>query len=215
MKDMEKSWKKQYEKRAKLNIPDYEKSFWNEEGQKQLLEVTLYLISKIKDAKTILDVGCGPGLYCEILKQKGYEVTGVDYSKNIIEYARKNYPHLKFIVADGYNLPFKDKQFDIVISIGALQCLVEHEKFIKELIRVSSKAVIISTLLKKKKSKNPMRTLREQLKNDPFPCREYHPSELIPIFEREGMSLGVYTKHNKEYIKMGGFIIAKHKDRNN
>jgi hypothetical protein len=97
-----------------------------------------------------------------------------------------------------------------VISIGALQCIIEHERFIKELIRVSSKAVIISTLLKKKKSKDPMRTLREQLKADAFPCREYHVSEILPIFEKAGMKTSVITTHDKKEIMQGGFILARY-----
>lgn len=210
MKQMEHVWKAQYDKRATLDIPDYKKSFWTKEGQEQLLDVTLNLIEKIPEAKSILDVGCGPGLFCEKLSKKGYDVIGVDNSENTIELAKQKYPDINFMVADGYNLPFQDNQFDIVISIGALQCIVEHEKFLKELIRVSSKAVIISTLLKKKKSQNPMRTLKEQLKKDPFPCREYHPSEILPIFKNAGMKTSVITKYKGKKIDMGGFIVAKY-----
>lgn len=36
----------------------------------------------------ILDLGCGPGLYAELMAKKGHKVTGVDFSKNSIEYAR-------------------------------------------------------------------------------------------------------------------------------
>lgn len=37
----------------------------------------------------ILDLGCGPGLYAEIMSERGHKVTGVDFSRNSIEYARK------------------------------------------------------------------------------------------------------------------------------
>ncbi len=37
----------------------------------------------------LLDVGCGPGLYAERFAGIGYEVTGVDFSKRSIEYARQ------------------------------------------------------------------------------------------------------------------------------
>jgi cyclopropane fatty-acyl-phospholipid synthase-like methyltransferase len=36
----------------------------------------------------ILDLGCGPGLYCEALAARGLEVTGVDFSTGSLEYAR-------------------------------------------------------------------------------------------------------------------------------
>ncbi len=35
----------------------------------------------------ILDLGCGPGLYAERLAQAGFEVTGVDFSQNSIDFA--------------------------------------------------------------------------------------------------------------------------------
>lgn len=210
MEQMEKVWKLQYDRRAILDLPDYKRSFWNKEGHRQLIDATMHLVDKIKDAKTILDVGCGPGIMCKKLSDKSYDVIGVDYSENVVELANEKYPGIKFMVADGYNLPFEDNQFDVVISIGALQCIINHEKFISELIRVSSKAVIISTLLKKKKSKDPMRTLKEQLKSDSFPCREYHPSEILPIFNAAGMKTSVITMHDGKKIEMGGFITAKH-----
>ena len=36
---------------------------------------------------SILDLGCGPGLYAERLAQAGFQVTGVDFSQNSIDYA--------------------------------------------------------------------------------------------------------------------------------
>ena len=38
----------------------------------------------------ILDLGCGPGLYAEKLAEEGHIVTGLDISKNSIEYATKS-----------------------------------------------------------------------------------------------------------------------------
>ena len=35
----------------------------------------------------ILDLGCGPGLYAELLAKKGHSITGVDFSENSIQYA--------------------------------------------------------------------------------------------------------------------------------
>lgn len=37
----------------------------------------------------ILDLGCGPGLYTQLLAQKGHQVTGIDFSENSINYARQ------------------------------------------------------------------------------------------------------------------------------
>ena len=37
----------------------------------------------------LLDVGCGPGLYAERLHDLGYHVSGIDFSRRSIEYARQ------------------------------------------------------------------------------------------------------------------------------
>ncbi len=38
--------------------------------------------------KTITDLGCGPGLYDNIIAQRGGRVTGLDFSENSLNYAR-------------------------------------------------------------------------------------------------------------------------------
>lgn len=49
-------------------------------------------ISKIappSQYKTLLDLGCGPGLYAERFNKAGYSVTGVDFSQRSIQYAKE------------------------------------------------------------------------------------------------------------------------------
>jgi SAM-dependent methyltransferase len=41
----------------------------------------------LRPGDCILDLGCGPGLYAERLSQAGFQVTGVDFSQNSIDYA--------------------------------------------------------------------------------------------------------------------------------
>lgn len=48
--------------------------------------VTEHLALKSGDA--LLDLGCGPGLYCRKFSRQGLRVTGVDISENSLEYAR-------------------------------------------------------------------------------------------------------------------------------
>jgi SAM-dependent methyltransferase len=43
----------------------------------------------LRPGDCILDLGCGPGLYAERLARAGFQVTGVDFSQNSIDYAIK------------------------------------------------------------------------------------------------------------------------------
>lgn len=36
---------------------------------------------------TLLDIGCGPGIYAERFTKEGYQVTGIDFSKRSIDYS--------------------------------------------------------------------------------------------------------------------------------
>lgn len=44
----------------------------------------------LKTGASILDLGCGPGLYASRFARAGLQVTGVDYSRNSIDYASQD-----------------------------------------------------------------------------------------------------------------------------
>ena len=68
-----------------------------------------------KDA--VLDLGCGPGLYCRQLFQYGLTVTGIDRSENSIRYAKEKDGDTEYILAD-YLKPFGSEIFDAVIMVS-------------------------------------------------------------------------------------------------
>ncbi|HOJ15222.1 MAG TPA: class I SAM-dependent methyltransferase, partial [Deltaproteobacteria bacterium] len=45
----------------------------------------------------ILDLGCGPGLYTKRLSDAGYDVTGMDYSRRSIAYAKEHDTETRYI----------------------------------------------------------------------------------------------------------------------
>ena len=57
-------------------------------------------MSLIPKHASILDVGCGPGQATKRFADQGHDTTGIDLSKNMIEYARKKVPNAKFFVKD-------------------------------------------------------------------------------------------------------------------
>jgi len=76
----------------------------------------------------VLDLGCGPGLYAEQFAQKGHRVTGMDYSLNSIDYARKSAQekNLDITYIHQNYLTFREEnRYDLVLMIftdfGVLQ----------------------------------------------------------------------------------------------
>jgi trans-aconitate methyltransferase len=78
----------------------------------------------------ILDLGCGTGHLTNKIADAGTVVIGIDNALTMIAQARKNYPSLQFIVADGANFYF-DEPFDAVFSNAALHWMKEPEPVIK------------------------------------------------------------------------------------
>lgn len=96
---------------------------------------------------SILDVGCGKGFMLYDLKKKipGLKINGIDVSKYAIKNSKKEVKkYLK--VANAKKLPFKDKSFDVVVSINTVHNLPlkECKKAILEIQRVSKKNCFIT-----------------------------------------------------------------------
>jgi 2-polyprenyl-3-methyl-5-hydroxy-6-metoxy-1,4-benzoquinol methylase len=89
----------------------------------------------------ILDLGCGPGLYSELIAQKGHAVTGVDFSENSIQYAisqaNEKQLDIEYIVKNYLELDFEN-QFDLVILIYLDFCVLlpeERDKVLSNIYR--------------------------------------------------------------------------------
>lgn len=84
-----------------------------------------------------LDVGCGPGNSTAVLKARfpGANVTGADYSGNMVETARKDYPELEFIKCDiSAELDSLPHDYDIVFSNACLQWVPDHPSLLPRLM---------------------------------------------------------------------------------
>lgn len=99
------------------------------------------------DAK-ILDLCTGTGDLANMLKVKypKADVIGVDFSKNMLEIARKRYPNIEFIEADCTQLPFEDGSFDLCVISFGLRNIREMEKAAAEIYRVLKKGGIFINL---------------------------------------------------------------------
>lgn len=81
--------------------------------------------------ESILDLGCGTGQLTQQIATAGVEVIGIDYATSMLDQAQKNYPNLRFIVADARKLEFS-QQFDAVFSNAVLHWIKEpHQEVIK------------------------------------------------------------------------------------
>lgn len=78
-----------------------------------------YLIQALdlKSGDSVIDLGCGPGLYCSRLVRQGFRLTGIDRSENSIQYARNHDKKTNYILAS-YLSPLGESQFDAALMIS-------------------------------------------------------------------------------------------------
>lgn len=84
----------------------------------------------------LLDVGCGTGHHMAALRQRGFEVAGVDGSDQMLEQARHNNPGAEIRLADVEELPFPSGSFDYIVCIEVLRYLPDYSRCVQEMARV-------------------------------------------------------------------------------
>jgi SAM-dependent methyltransferase len=85
----------------------------------------------IAPIKSILDLGCGTGIHDESFALKGYEVTGLDLSQDMLDIAKsKNIANAEFINGDLSDFKI-DKKFDACICMFASFGYITENKQIK------------------------------------------------------------------------------------
>lgn len=87
--------------------------------------------------KKVLDVGCGPGRFLELVVDAGADAYGADMSL-ACEVAARNLegrPNCTVVQADLFRLPFGDEEFDFVYSIGVLHHTPNAETAFRKLVR--------------------------------------------------------------------------------
>ena len=79
-----------------------------------------------KPGETILDVGCGTGDLAAQIAASGAQVTGFDFSPDMIDAAKNKFPGIEFHVASASNFQFPDN-FDAVFSNATLHWVLDYE----------------------------------------------------------------------------------------
>jgi len=85
---------------------------------------------------SLLDVGCGTGHHMAILRNRGYDVAGVDGSPGMLEVARRNNPGADIRTSDVESLPHESSRFDYVMCIEVLRYLPKVDACLSEIARV-------------------------------------------------------------------------------
>lgn len=112
---------------------EVEKTHWLMRGRRAI--VLDMLARYAPGADRVLDFGCGSGLTVDTLSLAGYSASGVDFSREAIDFgAKKGIGGLS--VVSGERLPFAADSFDAVLCMDVLEHLADETTALAEMRRV-------------------------------------------------------------------------------
>ena len=113
--------------------------------------IIMFLCRHIKanNAKSVLEIGCYPANYLEMVAKMGYEVSGIDIASKTSEllprFESKGYKIGEFIEADVFSHKY-DKTFDCVYSLGFIEHFLDFENvLLRHTDLVSQNGLVIIT----------------------------------------------------------------------
>lgn len=89
--------------------------------------------------KSVLDVGCGNGIFTIRLAKVADKVVGVDLSSHMLTLN----PHPRCVQSSATALPFGDRSFDVVFEANLLHHVDDPQKVLLELRRCSARYLML------------------------------------------------------------------------
>ena len=91
------------------------------------------VLAGVPEGASVLDVGCGPGVFAAFATKRGLTVTGIDADRSAIAAARREVPEATFEVGDAHQLA---GSYDLVALVQVLAHVTNPLKVLKEAARV-------------------------------------------------------------------------------
>lgn len=135
----------------------------------------LYGLLAIEPGHSVYEVGCGAGAFLYPLYRKGFQVAGLDYSKELVELGNRLIAGEPFICADAENLETREK-YDFVIShsiFSYFENLTKAENVITSMIAKCERRVGILDVCDEEKQQEYERGREQSFENRGGTKEEY------------------------------------------
>jgi len=160
-----------------------------------------FIVKELKKfkVKTILELGCGTGLYLFPLKKAGFNIEGLDISKEMLDMAKKR-GKVKLYKGDMAKFNIK-KKYDAVLNLNSSLILLKNHQEIDKSLKCSAKhlnpnGIMILDL------PNHVKEIKE-LKNEQDHSTYKFPGGKIDLISRD------YKKGSKWVAEWFGFVQEK------
>ena len=93
--------------------------------------------------RSVMDIGCGSGIFCEMAAKLSAQVSGIDASEALIAIAQERVPDGDFRVGEMEGLPYEDQSFDVVTGFSSFQFAANPANALREASRISRTGTVV------------------------------------------------------------------------
>ncbi len=154
--------------------------------------------------KTVIDVGCGDGVFTAQLYKKGQpkKMWGIDSSKEAVDVAHKLYnrknKNLQFFYGDIYHLSRKFSHSDLALVRGVIHHVEDPQKAIQSVANVASEILVLEP-----NGYNPLLKIIEQIS----PYHRFHKEKsYTPVKIRRWLKAAGFRIVKDEFISLVPFF---------
>lgn len=105
-------------------------------GRQFVLDPVMLPMALAAQPLNVLDVGCGEGRFCRMLRANGVDATGLDPTRNLVAEAWRRDPGGRYVEGSAEALDFAPASFDMVVSYLSLVDILDIAAAISEMTRV-------------------------------------------------------------------------------
>ena len=116
--------------------PIYESLFTSHLSHTRKMAEVLSEELRGRTSNQILDVACGTGILSRGLEERGFRITGLDFSFQSLLRVNRSSCTIRLTQADAAALPFGSASFDVVTCMGAWRHFPDHQRVLNEVRRV-------------------------------------------------------------------------------
>ena len=127
---------------------DYWNEYWDEDHVRNMIrqgqenhysEVHDYMHYLDKNSLTV-EGGCGPGRMVVNMHELGYNIMGIEYDQQTVDFVNKHFPKYKIVQGDIHDIRLKDGEAGGYISLGVAEHFTEGpSKLLNESRRILKK----------------------------------------------------------------------------
>lgn len=97
----------------------------------------------VGEGTSVLDIGCGSGIFCEMAAKRGAQVSGIDAAESLLAIAYERVSDGDFRTGEMEALPYAGQTFDVVTGFSSFQFAANPVRALREASCVSRTGTVV------------------------------------------------------------------------